>query len=159
MLVNMDSQAPNKAAEEALRENRVDLPGMGRLAAVRREVRRGDSRLDFCVTDEAGRTGYIEVKGVTLETGGHATFPDAPTERGRKHLAELVSILEGGERAFVLFVIQMRPMADFGPNEEHDPAFAEALRRARDAGVGILAYDCLVTPDTMTLHEPVPVIL
>ena len=159
ILVNIDSQAPNKAAEEALREGRVELPGLGRLTCVQREVRHEESRLDFRVTDEEGRTGWIEVKGVTLEQGGHATFPDAPTERGRKHLGTLCRILEEGDLAYVLFVIQMRPMLDFGPNEEHDPAFAAALREARDAGVRVLAYDCLVTPETMTLHGPVPVIL
>ena len=130
-------------------------PGLTRLLPERTH---GDSRFDFFW--EAGpRKGFVEVKGVTLEEGGHASFPDAPTERGRKHLRTLIRAKEEGFVPVVLFVVQMRPMKDLSPNDDHDPAFGEALREAAAKGVEILARDCLVAPDSLTLWEAVPVVL
>lgn len=99
----------------------------------------------------------MEVKGVTLEENGVARFPDAPTERGVKHLHGLVKALEEGYEAYVLFVIQMKGMRCFSPNDQTHPAFGEALREAAARGVRILAMDCQVTPDSMVIDQPVPV--
>lgn len=148
LYINMDSQAPNRAAEEALPRL---FPGLTR---VKPEAVFGQSRLDFYL--EAGeRRIYLEVKGVTLEENGVALFPDAPTERGIKHLRELEACLRAGYEAAALFVIQMKGPVCFRPNRLTHPSFADALRHARDAGVRILAYDCLVTPDGMALDQPV----
>ena len=159
LLVNMDSQAPNKVVAEALAEERLSLPGLGKIVSWRGEYPYEDSRLDFLAEDEVGKQALIEVKGVTLEEGGHASFPDAPTERGRKHLRTLIRAKEEGFVPVVLFVVQMRPMKDLSPNDDHDPAFGEALREAAAKGVEILARDCLVAPDSLTLWEAVPVVL
>ena len=159
LLVNMDAQAPNRVTREALLSGVLALPGMGRLEIVKPEAVFGSSRLDFFVCDEAGQEGYLEVKGVTLEHDGVASFPDAPTERGIKHLRELSQLAGLGFRAYVLFVIQMGQMHVFRPNAERHPAFAEALRKAVSHGVTALAYDCLVTKNTLALHAPVPICL
>lgn len=154
LLINLDSQAPNKVVEEAL-VNGLILPGLDQPCyTIQREVKRGGSRLDFYV--EAGdRQGYIEVKGVTLEQEGIALFPDAPTERGIKHLKELATCAGEGYFAYVIFVIQMKGPTLFCPNDKTHPAFAAALQVAARAGVRIAAYDCLVTPDSMTLRNPI----
>lgn len=151
MLVNIDSQAPNRVVLPYLKER---FPG----ATVRPEVCLGQSRLDFLVEQGQARL-YIEVKGVTLEQDGLAMFPDAPTQRGTRHLNELARLCRMGHQAMVLFVAQMRPVAAFVPNRDMDPAFAEALEAAAAQGVKIEALDCLVTPDGMQVHEPVPVLL
>ena len=151
-LINMDSQAPNHVAAEGLPRL---IPG---LTLLRPETRFGDSRLDFYW--EAGeKRGFVEVKGVTLEEDGHARFPDAPTERGVKHLHELMRAVAEGHRATVFFVLQMAGMTDFAPNDDTHPAFGAALRQAAEAGVHVAAYGCRVTPDTLELDRPVPVIL
>ena len=150
LYINMDSQAPNKAAMEALPRL---FPGVQR---VKPEARFGDSRLDFFLECAAGET-FLEVKGVTLEMDGTALFPDAPTERGVKHLRELETCVSMGYGAAVLFVIQMKGPARFRPNWATHRAFGEALVHARNAGVRVLAYDCLVTPDSMTLDGELPV--
>jgi len=150
LLINIDSQAPNRAAAEALPRL---FPGIGR---IRPETVYGDSRLDFCA-EGPGRKVYVEVKGCTLERDGVALFPDAPTARGVRHLRELARCVRAGEEAAVLIVIQMQGVRCFVPNGETDPAFARAMADARDAGVQVLAYDCAVTPDSLTLRAPVPV--
>ena len=150
LYINMDSQAPNRAAAEALPRL---FPG---LTLVRPETVFGQSRLDFYL-EQDGRGVFVEVKGVTLEENGRALFPDAPTERGVKHLKELEACLRTGLDAAVLFVIQMQGPVSFSPNRKTHPAFANALVEAKRAGVQLLAYDCLVTPDSMTLNEPVPI--
>ena len=149
-LINMDAQAPNAAAAELLR---LLYPE----DTLRAEVTWGHSRFDFCLERE-GRRRFVEVKGVTLEREGLALFPDAPTERGAKHLRELARAKQEGMDSAVLFLIQMKGCHAFAPNETTDPAFAAALREAKAAGVEILCYDCLVTEDSMTAHEPVPVL-
>ena len=150
LLVNMDSQAPNKAAAEA-------LPRLfPRITDLRPEAVFGDSRLDFC-TDMGDMKLYVEVKGCTLEEDGVALFPDAPTQRGIKHLRELESCVRAGHAAALLIVIQMKGVRVFRPNRRTHPAFADALAHAWDAGVQVLARDCLVTPDSLTLDQPVAV--
>lgn len=147
-LINMDSQAPNAAALEWLRAGNLFPVG----TEIRPEFRYGDSRFD--VAAFTPELDLLEVKGVTLERDGVVLFPDAPTERGTKHLRELAAF--PGE-SYALFVVQMEGVAYFAPNEGTDPAFAAALRAARDAGVRILAYDCRVTPEGMEINEPVEV--
>ncbi len=152
VLINMDAQAPNRVFAEFART--FDPQAL----SVRPEFRFGDSRLDFCLERPDG-LHLVEVKGVTLESGGHARFPDAPTERGVKHLRELMRAVEQGHRATVFFVVQMAQVADFAPNDDTHPAFGAALRQAAAAGVQVAAYACRVTPDTMSIDRPVPVIL
>lgn len=152
VLINMDAQAPNRVFAEFART--FDPQAL----SVRPEFRFGDSRLDFCLERPDG-LHLVEVKGVTLESGGHARFPDAPTERGVKHIRELMRAVEQGHRATAFFVVQMAQVADFAPNDDSHPAFGAALRQAIAAGVQVVAYACRVTPDTMSIDRPVPVIL
>jgi len=148
-LINMDSQAPNVAAKEWLLAG-----GLGEITDLRAEVTHGDSRFDFAFRKE-GKQCYLEVKGVTLEHDGVCAFPDAPTERGAKHLRGLQKAAGEGCGAYVLFVIQMPDVKYLHPNDDTDPNFASALREASKAGVTVLAMDCAVTPDFMTIRTPV----
>ncbi len=150
-LINMDSQAPNKAAGEWLAAG-----GLGAIENLRPETTKGNSRFDFSFTKD-GKTCFLEVKGVTLETDGVCAFPDAPTLRGAKHLKELTSLVKKGYGAYVLFVIQMWNVKYLHPNDATDPDFGAALREAAAAGVQVLAMDCKVTPNSMTLNCPVTV--
>ena len=163
-LVNMDSQAPNKVAKEALEEGLIDIECLSSREPVKimSEKTYGDSRLDFCLEEASGRKTWIEVKGVTLENDNVVSFPDAPTERGAKHVRELIKIAKSGghsgeDRAAILFVVQMENVEYFTPNVEHDPDFASALTDAEKAGVEILAYDCKATPDSLKLGDKVKV--
>lgn len=151
LLINMDSQAPNKVVAEWLASGEL-LPG---LTLLKPECRYGTSRFDFYVETPQQKL-FIEVKGVTLEENGIAMFPDAPTERGIKHLDELAQAVRYGYAAAVIFVIQMRGVTRFTPNRRTHAAFAEALRRAQQAGVQVLAYDCDVTPDGLSLGKQIP---
>ena len=154
LLVNMDAQAPNKVFAEWAQSGRF-VEG---LTLLRPEVKWGNSRFDFCW--EAGeRRGFTEVKGVTLEDNGHARFPDAPTQRGVKHLEELILAKEAGYETAVCFVLQMEGMRRFSPNDVTHPAFGDALRRAAQAGVRLLAVECHVTPGTLDITKEVPIIL
>ncbi len=152
-LINMDAQAPNGAAYAFLSSG-----GLGRLEELRPECTFEDSRFDFSFLKE-GRRCFLEVKGVTLEDQGIVRFPDAPTARGVKHLHGLQRAAQAGLGAYVLFVVQMENVRYLEPNDNTDPAFGEALRQAVQAGVQILAMDCAVTPATMELRKPVPVVL
>ena len=156
VLVNMDSQAPNQMAAEALAEGKIKE--IGEVDFLKREVKYENSRFDLYYQKD-GKKGFIEVKGVTLEENGVAKFPDALTERGAKHLRELVKAKQEGYEAAVLFVIQMKGIKEFCPNEERDPAFTAALREASAAGVKILAYDCRVEVGKVWVENPIPVIL
>lgn len=150
LLVNMDSQIPNDVTEEWLRKGIL----FSKKARVRREVKYGNSRFDFYIED-GERKAFLEVKGVTLEEDGIASFPDAPTERGIKHIRELMQCLQEGYEAYILFVIQMKEITKFRPNDKTHPAFGEALREAQKAGVKIMAVDCLVTADSIEADAPV----
>ena len=152
-LINMDSQAPNLAAGEWLRKG-----GLGQLENLRAETVHGDSRFDFSFT-LGGRPCFLEVKGVTLEEDGAARFPDAPTERGIKHVRELQRAAEAGLEATLFFVIQMADIRSVAPNDETHPAFGAALREAAANGVHVRAYDCAVTADSLAIRRPVPVLL
>lgn len=149
VLINMDSQVVNDAAEEWLREK---FPG----AVIKREVRRGNSRFDFYL-EHGERRAFLEVKGVTLEREGTAFFPDAPTERGIKHLRELMECLKDGYDACVLFVIQMKGVKCFHPNDAMHPEFGAMLRKVQQAGVKVLAVDARVAPDEIVIDEQIPV--
>ena len=148
-LINMDSQAPNTAAKEWLLAG-----GLGPVEALKAETVHGDSRFDFSFILE-GKRCFLEVKGVTLENDGVCAFPDAPTERGAKHLRGLQQAARDGYGAFVLFVIQMLDVKYLKPNDDTDPAFAAALREAAENGVTVLAMDCAVTENTMAIRLPV----
>lgn len=153
-LINMDAAAPNAAVGEWLRAGGL-LPSP---TLVKAEAKRGASRLDFYV-ESADRRAWIEVKGVTLEEDGHVRFPDAPTQRGVKHLQELEDCLRDGCEAYAVFVVQMEGVKDFAPNWDTHPAFGEALCHAAGEGVQVLAMDCTVTPESMEIRSPVPVVL
>ena len=151
-LINIDSQAPNKVFREWA-EGGGFLPGAN---LIRPEYTYGQSRLDFYV--EAGEMRcLVEVKGVTLEENGHVRFPDAPTQRGARHVRELSAAVAQGFACYVVFVIQMCGVHSFSPNEDTDPGFAKELRQAAEAGVHVLAYDCRVAEDYLALGDPVPV--
>ena len=162
-LINMDAQAPNKVFQEWAEAGHF-LPG---LSLLRPETTWGNSRFDFYYeqslkgdgagTEQTSRRGFVEVKGVTLEEDGAVRFPDAPTERGVKHIEELMACRDAGYEACLCFVIQMTGVDYFSPNDRTHPAFGRALRRAAAAGVRILAYDCAVTPDSLALRAPVEV--
>lgn len=153
----MDSQAPNKVAKEALDNGSIKLPGMSELTVIRPEKVYGDSRFDFYIEDKNGEKGFVEVKGVTLENEGIASFPDAPTERGVKHLNELVRAMENGYHSYVLFVIQMSGMKLFTLNDATHKVFGDALRNAAANGVHILVYECRVNIDSLEILRPVPI--
>lgn len=150
--INMDSQAPNKAAEEWTAAGNL----FSEEVTVQREKTYGNSRFDLYVESPI-RKAFIEVKGVTLEEKNIVRFPDAPTARGVRHLEELIHAVKDGYEAYLLLVIQMKDVRYFEPNWETHPEFGEALRKAADAGVHILAYDCTITEDSMEICSPVPV--
>ena len=152
LLINMDSQAPNTAAHEFLRMGNL-FPNA---TAIRREFTIGNSRFDFRI-DEGEKTTFLEVKGVTLENDGVASFPDAPTERGVKHIEELAELKKQGYGAAILFVIQMKGITEFRPNDITHKAFGDALRHAAEQGVKIYAYDSIITPDSIIIDKPVAV--
>ncbi len=152
-LINMDSQAPNKAALEWLQRG-----GLGKVENIRPETTHGDSRFDFSF-EKDGKLCFLEVKGVTLENDGVCAFPDAPTTRGTKHLQGLTQAVGEGYGGYVLFVIQMADVKYLHPNEITDPAFANALRQAAQGGVTVLAVQCDVTPETMAITTPVDIAL
>jgi len=154
LLINMDSAAPNKVFGEW-----AAAGGLGEVPEeLRPEVTFEDSRFDFRLRMAAG-VRFVEVKGVTLEENGEVRFPDAPTERGVKHLHGLCRAVEAGYAATVFFVVQMEGVRRFSPNDDTHPAFGEALREAAARRVEVLAYDCRVTPDSLTIRAPVPVVL
>jgi sugar fermentation stimulation protein A len=151
-LINMDSQAPNKVAYEWLQQGHfVPNPTL-----VKPEVKFGNSRFDFYVESESEKA-FVEVKGVTLESDGIACFPDAPTQRGTKHLNELILAKQQGFKTAVLFVIQMKGCTKFIPNDVTDKNFANALRLARAKDVEIIAVDCVVTPESMKIDKKIAI--
>ncbi len=154
LLINMDSQAPNQAAAEWLAGGGLAFA----VTNIKREITYHDSRFDLAFSED-GHPAFMEVKGVTLEQDGAAMFPDAPTERGVKHIMELREAALEGYRAYILFVIQMKGILSFSPNRNTHPEFADALKLASESGVRILARDCIVTEHTMKIDMPVNVIL
>jgi len=148
-LINMDSAAPNRAAAEF-------LPNIFPGGSIRPEYTYGNSRFDFYI-EKNGKRILLEVKGVTLEQDGIVMFPDAPTERGVKHINELARCLDEGFETYLLFVIQMEDVRYFAPNDITHPGFGQALRQAAEMGVKLLAYDCNVTPGSMEIRNGVKI--
>ena len=146
-LINMDSQAPNIAVGEWLKAG-----GLGEIQNLKAETTHGESRFDFSFTKD-GKPCFLEVKGVTLENNCVCAFPDAPTERGAKHLRGLSELAKNGYGAYVLFVIQMTDVKYLHPNDATDPTFGTALRQAAADGVQIMAVTCRVTPDSMEIEQ------
>lgn len=155
LLINMDSQAPNQVVGEWLRSGGL-FPNP---TLVQAEKKDGDSRLDFYVeySDTVLHKAFIEVKGCTLEEDGIALFPDAPTERGVKHIRHLAELVARGYEAYLIIVIQMDNVRCFRPNDQTHPEFGTALREAAATGVRVLAYSCQVTPETLEILAPVSV--
>ncbi|MGL5439608.1 MAG: DNA/RNA nuclease SfsA [Filifactoraceae bacterium] len=151
-LINMDSQVPNDVVEELLKTKNF-LPDIHH---IKREQFFGNSRFDFYV-EYQDKKAYMEVKGVTLETDNIAMFPDAPTQRGTKHLRELVQAKNLGYEAYVIFVIQMEGIEYFTPNKAQDLQFSQALVEAKSQGVNILAIDCTVTSNTIAAKNLIPI--
>ena len=152
LLINMDSQAPNKVVQEWLMEQEP----FGKITYLKPECKHGDSRFDFYLETEAKKM-FIEVKGVTLEEKGVVMFPDAPTERGVKHVRELCHCLEQGYEAAIVFVVQMSGMRYFTPNRRTHAAFATALEQAAASGVQLMALTCAVTPDSLIINGTLPI--
>jgi len=152
LLINIDSQAPNKVVLEWLQAGGL----YSKTATIQPEIKHENSRLDFYIEHE-NRKAFIEVKGVTLEEKGVAAFPDAPTLRGIRHIQHLMDLAKKGYEAYLIFVVQFKPVKYVIPNDMTHPEFGEILRLAAVEGVHVLAYDCMVTPDTMLLDKEVPV--
>ena len=151
-LINMDSQAPNRVFFEHLQSGKY----IESITCIKSEAKFGTSRFDFYV--EAGeRKIFIEVKGVTLEEDGVVLFPDAPTQRGVRHLRELAQCAAAGYEAHVVFVVQMNDVRYFTPNGRMHPAFGQALREAAAAGVKVAALDCVVEPDRLEIGGEIPI--
>ncbi|EGT3616742.1 DNA/RNA nuclease SfsA [Clostridium perfringens] len=156
-LINIDSQIPNKVVEEALKNKKIKE--LSEFNNIIREKTFGNSRFDFKLQDKNENTYFLEVKGVTLEESGETRFPDAPTERGRKHILELIEVKKLGMGAGIIFLIQIENVSKFSPNDDTDPKFGEALRLAKAQGVNIFAYNCKVTEEEIELLNPVEIIL
>lgn len=152
--VNIDSQAPNFVAYEAIKSGKISE--IGAIDFAKREVTYGNSRFDLYF-ERGNKKGFIEVKGVTLEQDCVAMFPDAPTTRGTKHVLEMAKAVEDGYIGIILFIIQMKGCSSFSPNREMDEDFANALRKAFENGVKILAYDSIVHEDKFVINQPIPV--
>jgi sugar fermentation stimulation protein A len=158
MLINIDSQIPNAVVNEALFNKTIDALKIYK--KIEREKTFGKSRFDFRLSNEVeGSEYYLEVKGVTYEKEGTAMFPDAPTERGSKHLMELVDVKRSGKGAGVLFLIQLEGVKTFKPYDDMDKIFGQALRFAAKNGVDVYAYECKVTEDSITMSKPIEVCL
>ena len=155
--INIDSHIPNKVVDEALKLKKIDK--LKQFNIICREKTFGNSRFDFKISNEKGEEYFLEVKGVTLEDNGNTMFPDAPTERGTKHLLELVEVKKSGLGAGVLFLIQMDNINTFKPNDNMDKKFGDALRYAKANGVDIFAYQCKLGENFITLDKKVEIIL
>jgi sugar fermentation stimulation protein A len=154
--VSMDARLPSRLFGEAVAAGQLEA--FRGYTLLRPEVRYGASRLDWRLEGPAG-TCYVEVKSVTLVANGRGLFPDAPTDRGRRHLHSLIAVVAAGWRAAVVFVIQREDAQGFAPHDAADPAFGRALREAAAAGVEVHAYRCRVSPEAVTIIAPVPVML
>lgn len=150
LLINMDSQLPNDLVAEWLPKSGI----FSENAVYSREVTYGNSRFDLCVNDKAN-IAFIEVKGVTLEENGHCRFPDAPTERGIKHINELKECVRHGYKAYLIFVAQFHGAKSVSPNYDTHPEFGDALKDAISNGVNVIAVDCIVTPDEVFVNKKI----
>ncbi|AYF53976.1 DNA/RNA nuclease SfsA [Clostridium botulinum C] len=156
-LINIDSQIPNYVVEEALKNKKIKT--LNKFYNIKREQVFGSSRFDFKLWDDKGNEYYLEVKGVTFEKEGYCMFPDAPTDRGTRHLLELIDVKKSGKNAGVLFLVQFNGANKFSPYEEMDKKFAKALRLAKKEGVDIFCYDCNVGEDYIELNKNIDISL
>lgn len=150
MLVNIDSQIPNAAVFKAINENRI--VGVENLNHIKREVTFGKSRFDIYFENK-DQKGFIEIKGVTLEDNNTAMFPDAPTERGTKHVLEMIEAVKQGYRGIIFFLLQMKGPNLFRPNYIMDKSFSDALKLANEKGVEILVYDSIINKDEIIVDK------
>ena len=156
-LINMDSQVPNKVVQEALINKTIVLPGLDEeITFIKPEKTYGNSRFDIYL-ETKNKKAFIEIKGVTLEEGGVVLFPDAKTERGVKHIKELIEAKKDGYHSYVVFVVQMKDVKYFTPNIKMHKELGDALIEAQNSGVNILAYDCEVTPNSIEIKDEVNV--
>ena len=151
-LINMDSQAPNKIFHEWVIKGNL----FKNITRIKPECKWGNSRFDFYIEAD-GKKIFVEVKGVTLEEDGVVRFPDAPTERGVKHINELILAKDNGFDAYIVFVVQMSDVLYLEPNYKTHKEFGDALKLAKEKGVKIFAVDCVVTEDAVTADKLVPV--
>lgn len=156
-LINIDSQVPNKIIQEALVNKKIKE--LQKFSTIEREKTYGNSRFDFKLSNDKDEIYYLEVKGVTLEEDGHCMFPDAPTERGTKHVLELIEVKNKGMGSGIMFLIQLQDASSFSLNEKMDKKFSEAVKFAVENGVDIFAYNCNVTENSIELHERVKIII
>ncbi len=156
LLINIDSQVPNQVVFEALKDE--EISGFDKLTELKKEVTFKNSRFDIYFENN-NKAGFIEVKGVTLEEKGKTMFPDAPTARGSKHVKEMIKAVEEGYLGYIFFLIQLQGAADFTTNKKTDPVFSQALKEAKEKGVTLLAYDCHITENSITLNKEIPIIL
>lgn len=155
-LISIDSQVPNRVVFDGLKEGL--FPQFSGYDNIEREKTYKNSKFDIRLS-KGDETCYIEVKGVTLEMDGIAKFPDAPTERGRKHINELIEVKKDGLRAAIIFLVQMDNIKYFSPNDEMDPEFGASLRTAINSGVEAYAYTCQVGKNYVLLNDKVDVVL
>lgn len=155
-LMGINTSFANALAEEAIRNG--NIPELAGYATLRREVRYGEnSRIDLLLQHPNRADCYVEVKNVHWKQGEAATFPDAVTLRGAKHMAELALLAQNNIRAVVLFVIQRDDCAFFAPAAQKDPVYTQALRDSVSKGVEALAYCCYVATDEIRIHRALPV--
>ena len=154
MLVNMDSQVPNKVVFDAIKDNKIK--GYENLDFLKREVTYGNSRFDMYFEDKDEK-GFIEVKGVTLENNGISMFPDAPTERGTKHVLEMIQAVKKGYKGVIFFLIQMKEIKEFRLNWKMDEKFSQAIKLASENGVDIIAYDSIVRDNDIYINKAVKI--
>lgn len=157
-LVNIDSMAPNKVVSETLQTGKLHLSDLGKLTIIKAEKQYRDSRFDFYLETSTKKV-LVEVKGVTLEENNMALFPDAPTERGVKHIKELIKATAEGYEAYIIFIVQIKGVSAFYPNIRTHLEFGEELKRALESGVHILCFDTYIEKDSITLGDPVPVVI
>ncbi|HHV27793.1 DNA/RNA nuclease SfsA [Anaerosalibacter bizertensis] len=155
-LINIDSQVPNKVVFDAIKSNRIKE--LENIKVLKREVTFGNSRFDLYFEKDK-ESGFIEVKGVTLENNGLSLFPDAPTERGTKHIKEMIKVVESGLKGYIFFLIQMENIKYFTPNTSMDEKFSNALIEANKKGVNILAYNSIVKEDSIKINEKIEVLI
>ncbi|EPH99202.1 sugar fermentation stimulation protein [Enterococcus faecalis 13-SD-W-01] len=156
---NIDSQIPNKLAYEGILDGKIQLPNIEKIRSIRREVVYGNSKFDLYLEAETGLKAFVEVKGMTLENREVGAFPDAPTLRGLKHVKELTAAKKAGYEAYVLFIVQFETLHTATIHEEMQPALAEAIEEAQAQGVHVLAYNCSVQADEITVKQRIPFVL
>lgn len=156
LLINIDSQIPNDVVYDSISNNKVDE--LLSVDFLKREVNYGNSRFDLYY-EKGKEKGFIEVKGVTLETNGLSMFPDAPTERGTKHVYEIIKSMNEGYKSYIFFLIQIEGINYFKPNETMDKKFSNALSLAKKEGVNLLAYNSIITKDEISIGKKVEILI